>query len=65
MARLNIISDSEVKNYYELPRLIKGDRILAFELDEFDIKYLNSIGSIPKKINYILQLGYFKISEYF
>ena len=33
MARLNIISDSEVKNYYELPRLIKGDRILAFELD--------------------------------
>ena len=65
MARLKILIDEDFNKLYKLPILKDKDRPFIFELDEEDKKYLNSFDAVPKKINYILQAGYFKISQYF
>ena len=65
MTRLNILSNDDLDKLYKIPRLTDEERQLIFELDEIDNTYLNSIISIPIKINYILHLGYFRISQYF
>lgn len=65
MARLRILSDDDFEKLYKIPKLNDEERQVVFELDEEDKNYLNTINSIPVKINYILHLGYFRISQYF
>jgi TnpA family transposase len=65
MARLKILSDDDFDKLYKIPKLNENERELIFELDEIDKNYLNTINSTSVKINYILHLGYFKISQYF
>ena len=65
MARLKILSDDDFNKLYKLPKLNNEERQFVFELDEIDKNYLNTVNSIPIKINYILHLGYFRTSQYF
>ena len=65
MARLKILSSDDINKLYKLPTLEDKDRPFVFELDEEDKEYLNSFEDIPKKINYILQVSFFRISQYF
>lgn len=65
MARLRILSDDDFDKLYKIPKLNNEERQFVFELDEIDKNYLNTINSIPVKINYILNLGYFRTSQYF
>ena len=65
MARLKILSDDDFNKLYKLPKLNNEERQFVFELDEIDKNYLNTVNSIPTKINYILHLGYFRTSQYF
>ena len=65
MARLRILSDDDFDKLYKIPKFNDEERQFIFELDEIDKNYLNTINSIPVKINYILHLGYFRTSQYF
>ena len=65
MARLKILSDDDFDKLYKLPKLDNKERQFVFALDDIDKNYLNTISSIPVKINYILHLGYFRTSQYF
>ena len=65
MARLKILSNDDLGKLYVIPDLNDEEREFIFELDEVDKDYLNTVSSIPIKINYILHLGYFRISRYF
>lgn len=65
MARLRILSDGDFDKLYKIPKLTDEERQCIFELDGFDQNYLKAINNIPAKINYILHLGYFRISGYF
>ena len=65
MARLRILSNDDCDKLYKIPKLNEEERQFIFELDEIDKNYLNTINSIPVKINYILHLGYFRTSQYF
>lgn len=65
MARLRILSDGDFDKLYKIPKLNDDERQCIFELDEIDQNYLNTVNNIPAKINYILHLGYFRISGYF
>ena len=56
MARLRILSDDDFDKLYKIPKLNNEERQFVFELDEIDKNYLNTINSIPVKINYILRL---------
>lgn len=65
MTRLNILSNDDLDKLFKIPQLTDEERQFIFELDEIDKIYLNSIISVPIKINYILHLGYFRVSQYF
>lgn len=65
MARLKILSNDDFDKLYKIPQLTDEERNLIFELDEVDKNYLATINNIAVKINYILHLGYFRISQYF
>lgn len=65
MTRLTILSSNDINKLYKLPTLNDEDRPVIFELDEEDKAYLNSFSNVPKKINYILQIGVFRITNYF
>lgn len=65
MTRLRILSDDDYDKLYKIPKLTDEERQFIFELDEIDKNYLNTINNNSVKINYILHLGYFRISQYF
>jgi hypothetical protein len=65
MARLKILSNDDFDKLYKIPQLTDEERNLIFELDEVDKNYLATTNNIAVKINYILHLGYFRISQYF
>lgn len=65
MARLRILSNDDYDKLYKIPSLTEDERKIVFELDEQDKLYLKTLKNIPAKINYILNLGFFRISQYF
>jgi TnpA family transposase len=65
MARLQILLKDDFERLYRPPYLIDDERQFAFEIDEKDQIYINSLNGIPAKIHFILNLGYFRISQYF
>ena len=65
MTRLRILSNDDFNKLYKIPKVLEEEYNFVFELDEYDDNYLNILNSIEAKINYILQLGYFRISQYF
>jgi hypothetical protein len=65
MARLKILSNGDFNKLYKLPSLGDNDRPFVFELDDEDHKYLCLFNDVPKKIDYILRIGFFRITQYF
>lgn len=65
MARLKILSSDDFNKLYKLPSLGDNDRPFVFELDEEDKAYLGSFNDVPKKIDYILQVSFFRITQFF
>ena len=65
MARLKILSADEFDNLYSPPKLEKQDRDFLFELDEADHSYLNSLVDLSSRVDYILHVEYFRLSQYF
>ncbi|MCX7091624.1 MAG: Tn3 family transposase [Legionellales bacterium] len=65
MARLKILSNDDFNKLYKLPALSENDRPFVFELDDEDKVYLGSFNDVPKKIDYILQVSFFRITQYF
>ena len=62
---LTILSHDEIRTLYAVPKLIKEDQEVLFSLTEQEKQCLDGIVQIQTKINFILQLGYFKASRYF
>lgn len=65
MARLAILTKDEIESLYTIPTLDDEERSFLFSLDADDKRYLERLGSTPRKINYILQLGYGRAANYF
>lgn len=65
MSRLRILSDEDYAKLYELPKLTEEEKSYLFVLDDYDIEYLSKIDDLAIKINYVLQLGYFKVGQCF
>ena len=65
MSRINILLKDQYDNLYTIPQISSNDKMAAFELDHEDQIILNQINTISAKINFILQLAYFRISQYF
>ena len=65
MARLSILNDAEYNALYELPEFLIEDKLEGFSLDHDDYEILGSFDDVSLKINYILQLGYFKAVQFF
>ncbi|NQY64947.1 MAG: Tn3 family transposase [Alteromonadaceae bacterium] len=64
--RLSILTQEEIHSLYSIPKLDDEERSFIFELDEEDKIYLQSLKKDnPRKINYILQLGYYRAVNYF
>ena len=64
-SRLSILTEEEIHSLYGIPDLDDEEREFLFELDAEDLKHLDSLKDIPRKLNYILQLGYYKAVNYF
>ena len=62
--RVTILSKDEEKYLYEIPDLTNDERIVLFDLSDTDRKEINKLPDEPVKINYILQLGYFRATNY-
>ena len=65
MSRLRILSNEDYAKLYELPKLTEEEKSHLFVLDDYDIEYLSKIDDLVIKTNYVLQLGYFKVGQYF
>lgn len=65
MARLSILTNDEINALYKFHILSDEDRTYLFNLDDPDRVYIDSIHSISQKIDYILQLGYYRSVSYF
>jgi len=65
MARLTILNYSEYNALYKIPEFTFEERLEAFALDSKDKEIIDGFDEIALKINYVLQLGYFKVVQYF
>ena len=58
--RLQILREDEIKLIYDRPSFSNEEREIYFYLENSEVKILENYRSINSKINFILQLGYFK-----
>ena len=65
MARLSILTDEEITALYSIPDLDDEERSFLFSLDDADKANLDTLSTVPRKINYILQRGYYLATNYF
>ncbi|MCU7954589.1 MAG: Tn3 family transposase [gamma proteobacterium symbiont of Bathyaustriella thionipta] len=65
MARLSILTQEEIDSLYSIPHLDDDERSFLFTLDDEDRLNLNTLKTVPRKINYILQRGYYQATNYF
>ena len=57
--RINLLSDAEIEELYNIPHFTKQDREIFFALSKNDYKLLNQYRTQKLKLYFILQLGYF------
>ena len=62
---LTILSEDEISQLYDLPKIEEKDRELFFEITPEDEAYLNKQTIVSNKINYLLQVGYFRATRNF
>ena len=58
--RLQILKEDELKLLYDRPSFSNEEREIYFYLEKSELKILENYRSLNSKINFILQLGYFK-----
>lgn len=63
--RLNVLSDAEINEVYSLPQFNDEQRAFYFFLDDLEKKQMESLKSTESRLNFILQLGYFKCKSMF
>ena len=63
--RIKLLSRDERKFWYGIPELTNPDRLVLFDLSEEDHKTIIDLPIEAVKIDYILQLGYFRAKNYF
>lgn len=61
--RLTILSDAEIKFYYEPKTFAPDEQQYYFTLDSHEENIVNNIGSTSSKLYFILLLGYFKATQ--
>ncbi|MBA3537627.1 MAG: DUF4158 domain-containing protein [Tatlockia sp.] len=62
---LSILSQQEISLLYDVPKIDDEDRQLFFEITSEDEAYLNQQTIVNNKINYLLQIGYFRATRNF
>lgn len=62
---IRILSDAEINALYELPHFTEDEMALLFELDAREASIIHSGLSMERKIDAILQLGFFKKKKRF
>lgn len=62
---LTILSQEEISQLYDLPKIDAEDRPLLFEITPEDEVYLKQQTVVKNKINYLLQAGYFRATRNF
>ena len=63
--RLHILTAEEIQNMFYLPHFNDEERSLHFSLTEAEFKVLHQTRSFASKLNFVLQLGYFKFRRQF
>ena len=63
--RLNILADDEIERLFERPKFSQEDRAIYFSLSQREREAVYSHRSLHTKMNFILQLGYFKAKSMF
>lgn len=58
--RLSILTQSEIQNYFGIPRLTQEDREYFFELTDNELHLIDENWHLNSKLYFVLQLGYFK-----
>ena len=66
MPRLRILDHDEINALYKIPKFDHEAQVMFFTLIDEDVSYFKKLDyNIPAKIDYILQLGYFRAAQYF
>ncbi|MCK5678536.1 MAG: DUF4158 domain-containing protein [Flavobacteriaceae bacterium] len=63
--RIKILTDKEIQELYELPKFANEERFKYFSLNPSEKIELDRLYSIPSKIFFLLDLGYFKAKKMF
>lgn len=61
--RLSILTQSEIQNYFGIPRLTQEDREYFFELTDNELHLIDENWQLNSKLYFVLQLGYFKVKR--
>lgn len=62
--RITLLSKEEIEYFYDIPELTNNDRMALFDLSETDHKEINKLPTEAVKIDYILQFGYFRATNF-
>mgnify|MGYP000318408444 CR=1 FL=1 len=62
---LKILNKGEIAELFDTPKIDAQDRELFFELTIEDEEYLSTQPELINKLDYILQIGYFRATRYF
>jgi hypothetical protein len=63
--RLSILTQSEIQNYFSIPRLTQEDREYYFELADNEVNLIDDNWRLYSKLYFVLQLGYSKAKRIF
>lgn len=63
--RLKILGKEEIRNIFELPDLTIEERLEYFSLSKPERDFLDGLRSVPTKLYFVLQAGYFKARNLF
>lgn len=61
--RLTILTQSEIQDYFGLPRLTQEDREYYFDHSDIELSFIEDSWQLDSKLYIILQLGYFKAKQ--
>lgn len=63
--RLSILTQTEIQDYFGIPRLTQEDREHYFDLADSELKLIEDSWQLNTKLYFMLQLGYFKAKRMF
>ncbi|MCD4831742.1 MAG: DUF4158 domain-containing protein [Anaerohalosphaeraceae bacterium] len=63
--RLSILPKDEIEKLFGLPKFTHEDRLIYFSLNQAEKEVAYSHRSLRARVNFVLQLGYFKAKNMF